>query len=217
MYNFEKIANIKKDFIEQANLEKEGIKTNQHLNEPLGLRLRDNKRLNELAPNDFVQVERASNLMLEINGCHYDVWKKNSTAERLNTLKKIEKGISEIAHRPECEIKLKSLGSGHYGYYDPVKKTITINSNYLKDDFESYKSCLDTIIHEGRHAYQDYNLTCKEVHSSPGDITNWRLNENKYGYQSAERFGFKLYWMQPVEADARKFAEDVIKKFESKV
>ena len=169
------------------------------------------------APNDDVQVERASDAMLEIKGCRYEDWKNRTPEERLNTLKSMEVRIAEISHRPSCGIHTKSMPEGHLGYYSPGTKTITLNSNYLKGDYESYKKCLDTVIHEGRHAYQDYNLTRRQVHTSPGDLTNWRLNENKYGYQSAERFGFKLYWMQPVEADARKFAEDVVKKFESKI
>ena len=169
------------------------------------------------APNDAVQVEKASDAMLEIKGCRYEDWKNSTPEERLNTLKSMEVRIAEISHRPSCEIHTKSMSEGHLGYYSPGTKTITLNSNYLKGDYESYKNCLDTVIHEGRHAYQDYNLTHRQVHASPGDITNWKINQQGYGYQSAERFGFKLYWMQPVEADARKFAEDIVKKFESKI
>ena len=35
-----------------------------------------------------------------------------------------------------------------------------------------------------------------------------------YGYQSIEEVGFQRYWMQPVEADARAFALDILNKFE---
>lgn len=169
------------------------------------------------APNDAVQVERASDAMLEIKGCRYEDWKNLSQQERLATLKAMEAKISEISHRPACRINAVPLSDNHLGYYDTGSKSITINSKYLQGDYQSYKKSLDTVIHEGRHAYQDYNMYTRQVHSSPGDLTNWKMNELKYGYQSAQRFGFKLYWMQPVEADARKFAEDVVKKFESKV
>lgn len=168
------------------------------------------------APNDFEQVERASDAMLEIEGTRYEVWKRMTPSQRLEAMQKVENAIAEIAHRPACEVRCQDMPSNHLGFFDPNTKTITLNSRYLSNDITSYRETLDTIVHEGRHAYQDYNLTERQVHSSPGDLTNWRINENKYGYQSSQIYGFKLYWMQPVEADARKFAEDMFKKFNDK-
>lgn len=168
------------------------------------------------APNDFEQVEMASDAMLEINGTRYDEWVRMTPSERLAAMQKVEDTIAEIAHRPACEVRCEQLGKGHYGYYDPSTKTITLNSRYLESGLISYKETLDTIVHEGRHAYQDYNLTERQVHTSPGDLTNWRVNHDRFGYQSSQVYGAKLYWMQPVEADARKFAEDVFTKFSEK-
>ena len=76
---------------------------------------------------------------------------------------------------------------------------------------------MDTLIHEGRHAYQDYNLNEREVHPRSGDVSNWRLNEERFGYQDAEHCGMKAYALQPVEADARAFAEDVLKQYFNKI
>ena len=39
----------------------------------------------------------------------------------------------------------------------------------------------------------------------------------RYGYQNAQLWGFKAYWMQPIEADARKFAEDVLTAYKKKL
>lgn len=169
------------------------------------------------APNDIEQAEQISDAMLEIEGTDYDGWKRLSPEERVNMLQKVENAAAKIAHRESCPIIVKSLGENHYGYYSPETKTITLNSDYLKGDGESYKMSLDTVIHEGRHAYQDYNLHERQVHTSPGDLTNWYLNHYKYGYQDVQTYGFCRYWMQPVEADARKFAEDVTSKFFDKI
>jgi hypothetical protein len=109
------------------------------------------------------------------------------------------------------------LGENHLGYFSPDTKKITLNSRYLESDRESYYKSIETIIHEGRHGYQDYNMYSRQVHPSSGDITNWVWNQFECGYQSAEIYGFKRYWMQPVETDARKFAEDVTKRFYQKV
>ena len=169
------------------------------------------------APNDIEQAEQISDAMLEIEGTDYDGWRALSPQERVDMLQRVENAAAKIAHRNPCPIVVRSLGDNHYGFYSPETKTITLNSDYLNGDGNSYKMSLDTVIHEGRHAYQDYNLNERQVHSSPGDLTNWYLNHYKYGYQDVQTYGFCRYWMQPVEADARKFAEDVTSKFYDKV
>lgn len=166
------------------------------------------------APSDFEQVEQASEALHNIEGADFETWSELSVDERAEVLQEIENKVADIAHRPACELSVRSLGEGYYGYFSPSTKEIVVNSDYLTGEYKDYHDCLDTIIHEGRHAYQDYNLNGREVHTSPGDLTNWRRNEDYIGYQDAQTCGFECYWMQPVEADARKFAEDVITKFE---
>lgn len=98
--------------------------------------------------------------------------------------------------------------------YSNNSNLIVINSDVIESNsFNDYREALDTLVHEGRHAYQNYNLYEREVHPRGGDISNWKLNEFSYGYQDAEHFGFKAYALQPLEADARAFAEDVLNEF----
>lgn len=180
----------------------------------------DNKYLE--APNDIEQVTQISERMTEIEGTRFEDWKCLTPTERLETLQKVENAAAKIEHRPICDVKGESLGEGYLGYYNPNDNTITINTDYLNDSYTGYKESLDTIIHEGRHAYQHYNVDQRQVHPSEGDCANWRenLHDNmwgifpeNYGYQIAEEVGFQRYWMQPVEADARAFATDVFNKF----
>jgi len=153
------------------------------------------------APNDIEQAEQISDAMLEIEGTDYIEWQRLSPQQRVEMLQKVENAAAKISHRESCPIIVKSLGDDHFGFYSSGTKTITLNSDYLKGDGTSYKMSLDTVIHEGRHAYQDYNLHERQVHSSPGDMTNWYLNHYKYGYQDVQTYGFSRYWMQPVEAE----------------
>lgn len=173
------------------------------------------------APNDMEQVKEISEGICEIRGTKFEDWKNLSPQERLEVLQKVEIVAADVSHRPACEIKGECLGEGRFGLYNPKDNTITVNTDYLGSDYESYKESMDTIIHEGRHAYQHYNVDVRQVHPSEGDCQNWRenLNDNmwglfpeNYGYQSAEEVGPLRYWMQPVEADARAFAADVFKQ-----
>ena len=170
------------------------------------------------APQDHIQIERISDTMAQIEGLEFYEWKELPFDERVDLLQNIENEVALIAHRPSCPIQTESLGKGYFGYYSPESKTITINSDYIQsNDISDYKEVLDTIIHEGRHAYQYYNLTEREVHPRQGDISNWKANEFDYGYQDAKTQGFAAYFLQPQEADARAFAEDVLKQYQEKI
>lgn len=170
------------------------------------------------APQDGIQIEEISDMMTCMEGLNYSEWKELSYEERIEVLQKVEFKIAEIAHRPACHVSSKSLGEGHYGYYTPGTSSLVVNSDVISSNsFSDYKETLDTLIHEGRHAYQDYNLNEREVHPRSGDVSNWRLNEERFGYQDAEHCGFKAYVLQPVEADANAFAEDVIKQYFNKI
>lgn len=173
------------------------------------------------APNDMEQVGQISEKMIGIEGTRFEDWKNLTPQERLEAMQKVENAAAEVAHRPACRVRAEDMEPGQYGYYSSRDNTITLNSYYIEGcDYESYKQCMDTIIHEGRHAYQHYNVEIRQVHPSDGDCKNWDENLNEvalfpeyYGYQVADEVGPLRYWMQPVEADARAFAADVFNQF----
>lgn len=169
------------------------------------------------APADLEQVRQISDYLAGVDELKFENWENLSPLERHQALLDVEYKIAEIEHREFCPVELKELPEGYFGYYSPVEKTITLNSRYVNDnDFSSYKETLDTLIHEGRHAYQDYNMTEREVHPRGGEVTNWKWNEYEIGYRSSDLFGFEEYAMQPVESDARAFAEDVLSAYLNK-
>ena len=170
------------------------------------------------APQDAVQIEQISEKMTQMEGLEFTEWKELPFDKRVDLLQHIENEVSPIAHRPSCSIQIESLGKGYFGYYSPKTETITINSDYIKsNDISDYREVLDTIFHEGRHAYQYYNLTEREVHPRQGDLSNWKANLFDYGYQEASTQGFAAYYLQPQEADARAFAEDILKQYQDKM
>lgn len=188
------------------------IDSNPEINALLGDKEGIDKTLLE-APNDIEQAREASEMLRNIEGADFKTWQSLSIEERADVLQEIESNIAEIAHRPDASVELRSLGrDASYGYYDN-NGHIVINQDFIDASYENYRECLDTIVHEGRHAYQDYNLNVRQVHPSAGDITNWRINEFNLSYQDYKTYGMERYWMQPLEADARKFAEDVVTRF----
>lgn len=166
------------------------------------------------APGDLEQISQIGDYLTGVDELKFENWQTLTPSERLDVLQKAEYQIAEIEHREPCPITIKDMPEGHLGYFSPSEKTITLNEKYLNaNDANSYIETLDTLIHEGRHAYQDYNMTEREVHPRGGEVTNWKWNEYELGYQDAMFYGFEAYAMQPVETDARAFAEDVLKDY----
>ncbi len=166
------------------------------------------------APSDLEQIKQLGDYLADVPKFRYETWKELDFDERYKALQLAEFKIAEIEHRDPCTVRIDSLGEGYYGYYSPRDKSITLNKDYVISNFlEYYKNTLDTLIHEGRHAYQDYNMTEREVHPREGEVNMWKWNEYTIGYKDAFLCGMEAYAMQPVETDARAFAEDVLKTF----
>ena len=93
------------------------------------------------------------------------------------------------------------------GYYSG-DGYLYLNSDCLTDA-QNRVDALDTIFHEGRHAFQ--HAAIKDPHRF--GITIYQANlwdDNFRHYLRSERFGYDRYYSQPVEADAFSFAEHII-------
>ncbi len=170
------------------------------------------------APADVEQISQIGDYLADVEELKFENWRKLSPEERQTVLQMVEYKIAEIEHRNPCQLNYRDMPYGSLGYFDPMTKEITLNSRYVNsDEFVGYEETLDTLIHEGRHAYQDYNMKEREVHPREGEVNMWKWNEYEIGYQDAMLCGFEAYAMQPVETDARAFAEDVLKSYSEKL
>lgn len=165
------------------------------------------------APEDMIQVKECAEKINQIKGSNFVEWQNLDVAGRANVLAEIEGAVATVAHRNPCPIVFQPMAQNRFGYYDQNNKTITLNSFLLENPSEeTYSRCIETVLHEGRHAYQDYNLTIRQVHADDTDIKAWRANDYGYGYLDVETYGFETYSKQPVEMDARDFASHVLEK-----
>lgn len=171
----------------------------------------------QLAPSDIEQVDEICEYISGMEDIKYENWVSLELSEKESVLNSLEKRIAEIEHRPACEIHLSPLGEGVWGGYNPVTKDITINSQYAElSDYDTYREVVDTLIHEGRHAYQDYNVNVAEIHPRHSEVASWAetMEGGKWGYwgDSSTLLGQRLYEQQSIEIDARNFAADVLDK-----
>lgn len=169
------------------------------------------------APQDDVQIEQIREVLSDCDEIKYENWTSLELPEKESVLNSLEQRIAEIEHRPPCPVHLAPLGENQWGGYNPVTKDITINSLYAGlSDFCNYREVVDTLIHEGRHAYQDFNVNVAEVHPRHGVVESWAdvMEGGKWGYwgDCSTLLGQRLYDQQSIEIDARAFAADILEK-----
>lgn len=167
----------------------------------------------EFAPSMEIQALEIKDVFMDLPELHFDQWKELGVEERIDILNEFEDKIAEIEHRNPMDVRYEEMESNIMGYFD--EKSLVLAEQLVCDDsYDSYKETLDTLFHEGRHAYQNYNLNVERVEQSAEMVESWNVNKNILGYKSGEsiipELGYLEYFSQPVEVDARVFAEKVI-------
>ena len=179
---------------------------------------------------DSEVTERIAEYLSGLEDLKYENWTKLSLEQRKQLLNQIERQIAAIEHRPPLPIEVEKMKASTFGYQSNYYHKIALNSLYVGSNSQNdYREVIDTIIHEGRHAYQHYNVDKKLIHESASVVATWRENfyDPKYQYYNSgsciipvkgrlQDVGFRLYYYQPVEIDARNFAADVMLKHKQK-
>jgi hypothetical protein len=159
------------------------------------------------APYDSIQSEKISDYILSQESLDYENWKELPFNEKMDVLSSLEKQIAQIEHRPECPVYAENLRE--HGCFIPEEYIMVIKKMEIDSVIKTdYYKVLNTLIHEGRHAYQNYNIHVREVHPQQNEINSWR--ENNKNYLTVEENGWSAYRYQPVEKDAFSFANDII-------
>lgn len=187
------------------------------------------------APVDKIQHEQIADAMVEMKELRFENWSTLTLDEQVKVLSTLEHKIAAIAHRPAAEIRSEEMEDGVFGYQS--EGSIAINSDLIEQssrDPELFDQMLETLIHEGRHQYQDYNVNERLVHQSKAQVESWRENMNLLGYAEGDpvkisllgipytdeglsAIGARLYYYQPVEIDSRNFASDTMTEFHNRL
>lgn len=139
-----------------------------------------------------------------------DRWSELTLEERCDILQSLENDVAAIESRLPMFVMTQTLPFGQCGYADCEKGVIVIAESELADNsISGLREVVDTIIHEGRHAYQYQNVFMNRTEINDDKFQGWRDNY-KYGYLSQEQFGYFAYRFQPLEADAWSFAEKTV-------
>lgn len=175
------------------------------------------------APTMEVQAEKIKEIFEATPELQFDHWKNLDVDERKKILNDFEKDIAKVEKRYLMPVEYEKLCNGVKGYNDG--QNLVVSEKVLRsNDYADYKEILNTFFHEGRHSYQNYNLYVSRTERSDETFDAWKANREELGYSSGDvsfpfnlsksfrRKGFYRYYTQPVEVDARLFAETVERK-----
>lgn len=141
-------------------------------------------------------------------------WSRMEHSSRLEILKEIELTVSVMHNRPPAHIKTKDFhkngGRCRRGAYDEKSNTIYIGE-FLLQQSQHPREVVRTLIHEGRHCYQCYAVKNPAAHPFPEEVKMWKHNLSPGNYVNPEK-NFRQYYSQPIEQDAREYAERVVSK-----
>ena len=114
--------------------------------------------------------------------------------------------MAEAQGRPGAQVRVEKMLPQVGGEFRVDTGSIVINQHHLRTG--DAREVANTIVHEGRHAYQHYAVEHSGTHPDPGQVAAWKRNFEHY--LTADRYGYELYRAQPLESDAWQYAEEVI-------
>jgi hypothetical protein len=159
------------------------------------------------------KLERLLTKLDEIDGTRPRHWSKMDLEQRVEVLQNVHDVVALVYNFAPGTVKVARLPPSERGNFSESTELIQINTRLVMGN--DHVQPLKTLMHESRHAYQ-WSLV-KHVRRGFGwhSDTDWTLaqewSDNFDDYKSPERYGSQEYMKQPIEVDARNFADTVIK------
>lgn len=132
-------------------------------------------------------------------------------------------------HLCKINVKFEDLGDDTWGVYNHAEKKISINKKLLQKNGmpgATAEAVLKTCIHECKHVQQHlwvdmYEEATPEQRAlmlfSEEEIDEWVKNFKQYSNPTEELEDYLLYYIQPVEKDARKYAEEQVEIYYAEI
>jgi hypothetical protein len=151
-----------------------------------------------------LQTQEAAERLQEMESLDPQVWHSLDLGARLEALQNIEDTMAELQGRSSVPIEAEEMDSNVFGGYDG--QGIRMNINHLQSDMP-VEEIINTIIHEGRHAYQDFAVNTPGVVGDRSLTSAWA--DNQQAYYDPTMYGQEIYATQPIEEDAFRYANRI--------
>lgn len=143
-------------------------------------------------------------------------WIKYSPGKRQKILEALEHKQAKKLKREELPVVINSDPNWNcYGMFtsdEKNNKNLVLSINLITRPELRYHA-LETILHEGRHAYQYEQITKKHIGIFNLKAKRWRDNYGGYITSAQDRL---FYSLQPIERDAQKYSIKQMEKLNFK-
>jgi len=150
------------------------------------------------------QISDSIELLNQVPEIQPEHWEGLNIDERLIAVQNVENIMAEVQNRPSVPVEIADLDPNEFGGFDG--QSIIINQEHLSGG-QNVEEIVDTIVHEGRHAYQNFVINHPEMISDHAIVQAW--TDNFDNYLDLQNYGAELYNNQPVEQDAWQYAEAI--------
>jgi hypothetical protein len=146
---------------------------------------------------------------------HPEYWKRMTLDKRVQLLQDLENDQASKSGRSPYTIKavpMERLGQCGSAKHDI--REIHVNEAHIQhNNFEFV--AIDTVAHEGRHAYQNDVIENRIKHQNIEQAQIWKENADVY-VSNTEKM-FLIYYNQPIERDAQDHAYNVMNEIGEKL
>jgi hypothetical protein len=146
---------------------------------------------------------------------HPEYWKQMPLDKRVQLLQDLENdqagksGRSPYTVKPVAMERLRQCGSAKHD-----KRQIHVNEAHIRNNNLEFIA-IDTVLHEGRHAYQRDVVENRIKHLNSEQAQIWKENADVYVNNSEKMF--LVYYNQPLERDAQDYAYNELNKIAEKL
>ena len=170
------------------------------------------------AGGEAERMGAAGERLRQLDGLKEENWRELDSHGRIAVMNDVGREVGRIYDQPTPPLYAEQLPVEQRGDYVDEDYRIRMNSEgispgdgFLSDD---PRVALETYLHEFRHSYQYEQMLrwdgpFRHLVDEGAEADNW--SSNFKNYNSPEN-GFNEYYNQSVEADARAFSEELVKK-----
>lgn len=175
-------------------------------------------RLNETAGsiyehfdvNEMQTIHEIQDVIDGTDELKIDNWAQLTVEQKGEVLQNLENQIARIESRKPLQLIVEEMPAGRSGVTNALENTIRINSLDVEDNsLAGLRDIVDTVVHEGRHAYQFQNVYVQRTEANDAKFNGW-LSNYQTGYLTQDMFGYDAYRAQPLEDDAWHFADKIV-------
>ena len=136
-------------------------------------------------------------------------WNESGETEKLRFLREVSNLQQQtLGNTNEIKVKLFEADESNYGLYKGSEKTLYINTKNPSFS-EDFPEVIDTLVHEGTHAYQHLFITDSNITNGEKDLeVQKKIFLSNFQEGMYEREGL-FYKLNPIEIDAWDVGNDI--------